>query len=113
VTSDSRSGDEYERDVRALFEHAVRDEIAVAFGMQRIEVSDTVMESVANAVISRIEYGFRYRWDPVWVKDGPHEWAEDGRFYARCNACLASRDEASAEDARAWYSKHVSEAHDV
>ena len=112
MQSDSRSGDDYGHEVRALLEDAVRDEVAVAFGIQGIEISDVVQASVAEAVISRIDHGFRFRWDPKWIKDGPHQWSEEGGFFARCTACLAvSPGEADADAVRGWYQRHVREDH--
>lgn len=112
VKSDSRSGDDYGREVQALLADAVRDEVALAFGIQGIEVSDVVRNSVAEAVVSRIDYGFRFRWDPEWAKGGPHQWAEDGRYYARCTACLAvSPGEGDADAAASWSRHHAQTSH--
>ena len=113
MESDSRSGDEYEREVRALFEESVRDEVAIAFGIQGVEVPDILINNVAEAVISRIDYGFRFRWDPQWVKDGAHQWAEADRYYARCTTCLSvSPGEADADAAASWYKRHARTSHE-
>jgi hypothetical protein len=114
VTSDSRSEDDYGHEVQALLADAVRDEVAVAFGAQGIAVSDVVRNSVAEAITSRIDYGFRFRWDPEWAKGGPHQWAEDGRFYARCTVCLTvSPAEGDSDAAATWYRSHAQTSHDA
>jgi hypothetical protein len=115
VTSDSRSEDQYGTEVQALLADAVRDELAVDSGIDGLDLPQPVLDRLAQGIISRINYGFRFIWDPSWVKNGfPHQWSEGGRFYARCTACLAVSPAAqSNETVLDWYANHAAAAHGV
>jgi hypothetical protein len=77
VETDSRSDDEYGHAVSRLLEQTVRDELAIAAGIDGVELSDETLDHFAWAVLTQLDYGFRFQWDPQWVPAGePHSWAE-------------------------------------
>ncbi len=98
--------------MQALLADAVQNELVVACGIEGLDLPDEVLKRFGQAVVSRIDYGFRFRWDPAWAKGGPHQWAEEGRHYARCTTCLAVSPAAvSPEAAAAWYREHAGGLH--
>jgi hypothetical protein len=106
--SDSRSDDPYAREVQALLADAVRDELAVSVGIQELDLSSDAIDRLAQAIASRIDYAFRFTWDPSWLSTGePHVWSEDGNVFARCTACLAvSQASSNAGESSAWHDEH-------
>lgn len=111
MSSDSRSDDEYGRRVQALLSDAVQNELIIAAGIEGVDLSPETIERFAQALVSRLDYAFRFRWDPSWAKGGPHEWAEGDAHYTRCTSCLAvSPPSVTPEAAYAWYREHASAA---
>jgi hypothetical protein len=76
--------------------------------MERVDLADETLDSLASAVLTRIDYGFRYRWDPEWVGPGePHTWAEGEQTFDRCPVCLGiSPASTSVEAAISWFTDH-------
>lgn len=74
---------------------------------------DGVLDQLAWAVATRLDYAFSLRWDPDWVASGePHVWQEEGGTFARCTACLAESGSTESDAAaRSWYVEHEADAH--
>ncbi len=121
VTSDSRSDGPYRDAVQELLADAVKDELGVmsvsnvvrsATG-EVVQLPQEVLDNLASAVASRIDYAFAFRWEPRWVGRGqPHVWSEADGWYVRCTPCLAvSGPLASEQDAHAWHDAHSTSSH--
>ncbi len=96
-----------------LLEQTVRDELAIAAGVDGVDLSDETLDHFAWAVLTQLDYGFRFQWDPRWVPTGePHLWAEGEQHYARCVTCLIVSPPTESEEAtRVWYRRHRQAAH--
>ncbi len=108
MSSDSRSDNDYGREVQSLLSWTVRDEVAVSSGIQGLPLSDEDMGRLADAVWSRLDYDFRFTWAPAGVSiGGPQIWSENGQVFARCTACLQRSPGSDERDAAArWHVAH-------
>ena len=98
-----------------LLYDAVRDELRVYNGVEKLGITDEAIRTLAWAVSTRIDYAFSINWSPDWVAPGcPHLWHDEGGWHARCNECLQeSPPSASEHDAVTWFDNHVAESHDT
>lgn len=71
--------------VVSLLEDNVRSELQVVNGIEKLGLSDDVIERLMVGVTSRILYAFDVDWAPDWVRPGEvHAWQEGGVWRARC-----------------------------
>ncbi|GAA4390674.1 hypothetical protein [Tsukamurella soli] len=104
-----------ERSLReiALLGDAVLDEMRFINHFRGLGVPDDALESLAEAVTSRIDYAFAVTWSPDWVPSGrPHTWRDEVGWHARCTECLAESAAVGGEDgALAWFDDHAGRKH--
>lgn len=102
------AGSDRETRVVSLLEDSVRTELQVVNGMQRLGLSDDVIERLMEGVTSGILYAFDVDWAPDWVGPGEvHAWQEGGAWRARCARCLTdSPPSKTMEEAASWAREH-------
>ena len=93
---------------------AVRDELAVQYAIGQRDLStEQWLDSLAEMVSARIDYGFDIRWNPDWVENGaPHTWTEQGEHFVECLKCQRTTAHSTHEDADAWYRAHLAAHHE-
>jgi hypothetical protein len=93
----------------------IRTEIKAQLGMARVELDQSVIESLAVGIASNIDYAFEFHWRPRWVRGGDaHRWPEasasgDEQHYVECLQCKRITVHSTAAEGDAWYSQHVRE----
>ena len=99
--------------MRRLLEETIREELAIAAGIEGILLTGEVLDRFAWAVVTQVDYGFRSRWDAEWTQPGePHTWAEDVQTRARCITCFAISPPSTSVDAAArWHADRSRTAH--
>jgi hypothetical protein len=104
----------YPQDIDRLVGN-IRTELHAQLGMARLELDESVIESLAVGIASNIDYAFEFRWRPRWVPSGDaHRWTEssesgDEQHFVECLQCKRITVHESAAEGDAWYAEHVSQ----
>jgi hypothetical protein len=86
---------------------AIRAELQAQYAIEDHPVDDQLLDVLAQAVATRIDYGFAFRWEPRWIKPGePHRWTEGREHFVECLACGRTTAHPSDAEATDWYSDH-------
>lgn len=91
---------------------AIRDELSAQHGIRGLEIDSEWLDTLADSVSSRVEYGFDVEWNPRWVRPGePQRWEEDGEFYVECLKCRRVTIHHTYEDGTSWFTAHAFSSH--